>query len=117
MDKEKGHAFDFKIDAENAYGVFEPDYVITLKREIFEVDGVFDTERIKVGVDVPMNDQDGNPLTGRVTAINDDGVMMDFNHPLADHALHFVGTILDVREATEEELDHGHVHGPGGHHH
>jgi FKBP-type peptidyl-prolyl cis-trans isomerase SlyD len=42
---------------------------------------------------------------------------MDFNHPLAGEALSFSGVVIDVREATEEELDHGHVHGPGGHHH
>ena len=42
---------------------------------------------------------------------------MDFNHPLADHTLHFVGEVLSIRDASDEELDHGHVHGPGGHHH
>jgi FKBP-type peptidyl-prolyl cis-trans isomerase SlyD len=42
---------------------------------------------------------------------------MDFNHPLAGYDLHFIGEVLDVREASAEEIDHGHVHGPGGHHH
>jgi FKBP-type peptidyl-prolyl cis-trans isomerase SlyD len=42
---------------------------------------------------------------------------MDFNHELAGKNLHFTGTIVEVREASEEELAHGHVHGPGGHHH
>jgi FKBP-type peptidyl-prolyl cis-trans isomerase SlyD len=42
---------------------------------------------------------------------------MDFNHPLAGKELHFEGEVLDVRSASQEELDHGHVHGPGGHHH
>jgi FKBP-type peptidyl-prolyl cis-trans isomerase SlyD len=115
--KEKGNTFDFTIKPEDGYGIFEQEYVIPVPRHVFEVDGVFDTDRIKVGADVPMNDQDGNQLMGRVVEINDTGVIMDFNHPLASHTLHFVGSVLDVREATEEELDHGHVHGPGGHHH
>jgi len=42
---------------------------------------------------------------------------MDFNHPLAGTDLHFIGEILDIRQATADELAHGHVHGPGGHHH
>jgi len=54
---------------------------------------------------------------GRVLSINDKEVEMDFNHPLAGHDLHFIGEVLDVREATQEELEHRHVHGPGGHHH
>jgi FKBP-type peptidyl-prolyl cis-trans isomerase SlyD len=42
---------------------------------------------------------------------------MDFNHPLADQELHFSGKIISVRDASPEEMDHGHVHGEGGHHH
>jgi FKBP-type peptidyl-prolyl cis-trans isomerase SlyD len=64
-----------------------------------------------------MQDQEGNPLDGKVVEIGDENVKMDFNHPLAGEALSFSGVVIDVREATEEELDHGHVHGPGGHHH
>jgi len=52
-----------------------------------------------------------------VLEIGTETVKMDFNHPLAGEELHFKGEILEVREATAEELDHGHVHGPGGHHH
>jgi FKBP-type peptidyl-prolyl cis-trans isomerase SlyD len=117
MDKEAGHPFDFKINAENAYGLYELEYVININKSVFEVDGVFDEERIKAGEEVPMNDQDGNQLMGKVLSVDATNVSMDFNHPLAGHQLHFVGAVLEVREATEEELDHGHVHGPGGHHH
>jgi FKBP-type peptidyl-prolyl cis-trans isomerase SlyD len=42
---------------------------------------------------------------------------MDFNHPLAGKNLHFIGSVLSIRDASAEELDHGHVHGEGGHHH
>lgn len=115
--KSKGDKFDFRIKAEAAYGNFEKDYVVKVDKQSFIVDGKFDDSRIRVGEDIEMNDQDGNQLVGRVKEITDAHVEMDFNHPLAGMDLHFVGEVLDVRQATEEELAHGHVHGPHGHHH
>lgn len=116
-DKQKGDKFDFNIAADKAYGKYEKEYVIKLDRSIFMIDGKFDTERVKVGADIEMNDAEGNPLVGKVVTVNDTTVEMDFNHPLAGFDLHFIGEILDVRAASAEELDHGHVHGPHGHHH
>lgn len=115
--KSKGDKFDFKISAKNGYGDFEKDYVVSIDKAAFFVDGKFDDSRVKVGHDLEMSDADGNPLMGRVISITDAAVEMDFNHPLAGYELHFIGEVLDVRDATPEELDHGHVHGPGGHHH
>lgn len=115
--KKQGDKFDFKIQAVNAYGPFEKDYVVQIDKGAFEIEGKFDDTRVKIGYDIDMSDADGNPLTGKVLTITDTYVEMDFNHPLAGHELHFQGEVLDVREATEEELEHGHVHGPGGHHH
>ncbi|MGZ3884036.1 MAG: FKBP-type peptidyl-prolyl cis-trans isomerase [Bacteroidia bacterium] len=116
-EKSKGDKFDFRVKADKGYGLVEKDYIVNVNREAFVVDGKFDDERIKVGEDIQMHDQDGNQLIGRVMEITGDHVTMDFNHPLAGFDLHFVGEVLDVREATAEELEHGHVHGPGGHHH
>ncbi|MGE0566387.1 MAG: peptidylprolyl isomerase [Bacteroidia bacterium] len=115
--KEKGDKFDFHIKADNAYGKVEQDYIINIQREAFIVDGNFDDKRVKEGNDIEMHDADGNRLIGKVLSVEEKHVRMDFNHPLAGQDLHFVGEILEVREATSEELDHGHVHGPGGHHH
>lgn len=115
--KAVGDKFDFRIEAAKGYGVSEKDYVVKVNKEAFIVDGKFDDERVKVGEDIAMHDQDGNQLMGRVIEIAVEHVTMDFNHPLADHDLHFVGEVLEVRDATAEELDHGHVHGPHGHHH
>jgi FKBP-type peptidyl-prolyl cis-trans isomerase SlyD len=115
--KQKGDKFDFRIVSKNGYGDYEKDYVVQIDRASFEIDGKFDDVRVKVGNDVEMSDSEGNPLIGRVKAITDKSVEMDFNHPLAGYDLHFIGEVLDIREATAEELEHGHVHGPGGHHH
>ena len=115
--KQKGDRFDFRISAKNGYGEYEKDYVVKIDRKAFEIDGKFDDARVKVGSELEMSDADGNPLMGKVLNISDAAVEMDFNHPLAGYDLHFIGEVLDVREATAEELDHGHIHGPGGHHH
>jgi FKBP-type peptidyl-prolyl cis-trans isomerase SlyD len=72
---------------------------------------------VKVGNMLPMVDQDGNRMQGLVIDINDDFVTMDFNHPLADKDLHFVGKVLNIRNASADEIAHGHVHGEGGIHH
>ncbi len=115
--KSKGDKFDFRITAEKGYGLVEKDYIVKVNKESFIVDGKFDDERVKLGADIAMHDQDGNQLIGKVLEISDEAVTMDFNHPLAGHDLHFVGEVLEVRDATTEELDHGHVHGEHGHHH
>ncbi len=115
--KKAGDPFDFKITADKGYGKAEDDYIVNISREAFMVEGEFDSARVKVGSELEMNDAEGNVLVGVVTAVETEHVTMDFNHPLAGHDLHFVGKVIEVRPATPEELDHGHVHGPGGHHH
>jgi FKBP-type peptidyl-prolyl cis-trans isomerase SlyD len=52
-----------------------------------------------------------------VAAVEEDTVTVDGNHPLAGEQLNFTVEVMEVRDASEEELDHGHVHGPGGHDH
>jgi FKBP-type peptidyl-prolyl cis-trans isomerase SlyD len=64
-----------------------------------------------------MRDSNGNHVHGTVMKVEFNRVQMDFNHPLAGYDLYFEGEILEIRPATPEEIDHGHVHGPGGHHH
>ena len=57
------------------------------------------------------------PVVVEVTAVEGDVVTVDANHPLADIKLAFSGEVKEIRDASAEELEHGHVHGPGGHHH
>lgn len=115
--KNTGDKFDFKISAPNAYGLHDKEYVVNIPKEAFHVEGKFDDERVVAGAELPMLDADGNQMYGLVLEVADTHVIMDFNHPLAGHDLHFVGEVMEVRDANEEEIAHGHVHGPGGHHH
>lgn len=116
--KIKGDKFDFKVAYERGYGQIHLDHIVNVPIEAFkDEDGNMDEEMVVVGNMLPMHDHEGNRMQGLVVEITDTYVKMDFNHPLAGKNLHFTGEVLEVRPATLEELSHGHVHGPGGHHH
>jgi FKBP-type peptidyl-prolyl cis-trans isomerase SlyD len=102
------------LKSEEAYGLSSDEAVVDVPKEVFMVDGKFDSEMVKEGNAIPMMDGDGNRLNGIVVNVTDNAVKMDFNHPLADEDLFFAGKVVDVREATEEELSHGHIHQSGG---
>lgn len=97
-------SFDFTLAPADAYGEFNEEHVLELPKNIFEVEGKFDSEMIKEGETVPMMDSEGNRLMGSVLEVKDDVVVMDFNHPLAGETLNFSGKVLDVHEATAEEI-------------
>ncbi len=99
-----GEAFDVKVSAEEGFGMHDPEQVAHLEKEMFEIDGKFDAERIKKGEYVPMMTQDGYRINGKVIDVTANEVIMDFNHPLAGKDIRFVGTIKTVRDATQEEL-------------
>jgi FKBP-type peptidyl-prolyl cis-trans isomerase SlyD len=116
--KVAGDTFDFKIEAANAYGNHDSQHIAMIPTNIFhDEDGKFDDVMFQVGSVIPMSDSDGNHLRGTIMEVTEENVKMDFNHPLAGTDLHFTGEILDVREATEDEIAHGHVHGEHGHQH
>lgn len=118
LGKSKGDSFDFAIVANNAYGEHNNDEIVMIPSNVFhDEQGNFDQEMFSVGKIIPMSDSEGHQLRGIIMEVSDDVVKMDFNHPLAGTDLHFEGEILEVREATEEEIAHGHVHGPDGHNH
>ena len=112
-----GDKFSFSIKSEDGYGEYDEEAIVELPKNIFEFEGKLDENMVKAGNVLPMRDQDGHAMNGTVVEVKSDVVVMNFNHPLAGKDLFFSGTIASVREATEEELDHGHVHGPHGHHH
>lgn len=114
----KGDDFSFKIDAENGYGERDESAIIPIPIDSFKgQDGNIDTEMVKPGNVLPMVDQEGNQIQAIVIEVNEDHVVMDFNHPLAGKDLFFSGSVAEVRDATAEEIEHGHAHGPGGHQH
>ncbi len=99
-----GDKFDITVKAADAFGPVDPDQVAELEKEIFEVDGKFDSEMVKPGAVVPMMTSTGYRVMGKVEAVTDTHVKMDFNHPLAGKDVRFNGRIIAVREATPEEL-------------
>lgn len=109
--------FEFTLTAADAYGDFTEDAIVTLPIDVFMIDGKIDPEMLRIGNVIPMQDNEGHPLEGVVKSFENDKVTMDFNHPMAGKNLHFTGSIVELREATQEEISHGHVHGPHGHHH
>jgi FKBP-type peptidyl-prolyl cis-trans isomerase SlyD len=106
-----GEKFSFSIACDNAYGMPNEKAVIDLPLDAFYVEGKIDEELVQIGNIVPMRDQTGNRLNGKIIGVSENSVKMDFNHPLAGDDLHFQGTIVGVRLATEEEILHGHIHG------
>ena len=72
--------------------------------------------KVQPGMQVRLQTDQG-PIAALVTAVNGDYATVDLNHPLAGMNLHFTVKVVEVRDATAEELEHGHVHGGGGHHH
>jgi FKBP-type peptidyl-prolyl cis-trans isomerase SlyD len=109
----QGDKFDFIIKADNAYGQVNDQAIIDLPKSIFMIEGKLADDLLEVGQVVPMKDQEGNPLYGRILEITEESVKMDFNHPMAGHDLHFSGEVISSREATEQEAQHGHVHKDG----
>ncbi len=114
---EVGNKFEFSIDADNAYGVIDDEAFVRVGMDMFKIDGEMDTEILRIGNVVPLLDSDGNQLAAKIVSIEEETVMLDFNHPLAGHNLHFVGEVVEVREASSEELNHGHAHQEGMHDH
>jgi FKBP-type peptidyl-prolyl cis-trans isomerase SlyD len=107
-----GNPYDFHLAAGDAYGEYDEEAVANLPKAMFQ-----GTDMPEIGSSLPLQDNNGNRFQGQVVSIAEDSVIVDLNHPMAGHDLHFKGNILNVRPATPEELSHGHAHGPDGHHH
>jgi FKBP-type peptidyl-prolyl cis-trans isomerase SlyD len=108
--KQKGDEFAFGIESAEAYGEYNPEAIAPIPKEAFVVDGEVNEDLLQVGRVIPMKDQEGNQLLGTVMEIGEDQVKMNFNHPMAGVDLYFSGQIEEVREATSEEVEHGHAH-------
>ncbi|QZT36983.1 FKBP-type peptidyl-prolyl cis-trans isomerase [Halosquirtibacter xylanolyticus] len=109
---EAGAEFRIQLSIEDAYGDVNEEAVVDLPKSIFEAEGKFDDEKIKVGEMIPMMTSDGRRMTGIVLEVSEETVKMDFNHPLAGEELFFQGKIVSVEEPTVEELQA--VYSPAG---
>ncbi|MVM38029.1 peptidylprolyl isomerase [Spirosoma sp. HMF3257] len=102
----KGAHLQLDVSPEKGYGKRDPQLVEAVPRR------AFGGQELEVGMQFETNE--GQVVT--ITEVGPDTVTVDANHPLADQNLYFDVEVLDVRDATPDELAHGHVHGPGGHH-
>ncbi len=100
----KGDKFEFTIPVAEGYGEYVEEHVLDLPKDMFMVDGRFDSEMISEGKVVPLMDSEGRRLNGTVVEVKDDIVIMDMNHPLAGADLLFTGSVVENRIATPEEV-------------
>lgn len=103
---------NIRLDAVDAYGQYNEQIVQVVGKDNFPEDFV-----LEVGMEYLASNPDGVQMPFTIINVEGEEVTIDFNHPLAGKNLNFDVELLDVRDATAEEIAHGHVHGPGGHHH
>ncbi|HET7300054.1 MAG TPA: peptidylprolyl isomerase [Oleiagrimonas sp.] len=109
--RKEGDTFKVDVEPQEGYGPRHEELIQTVPMSAFQ--GV---PEVKPGMQFQGNGPQGATLV-TVTAVDGDEVRVDGNHPLAGQTLHFDIEVTEVREATEDELTHGHVHGEGGHQH
>lgn len=109
--KTTGDKFDVTIPPAEAYGERREDGVQPIPRTAFG-----EIQEIQPGQQFQMNSENG-PVLITVVDVKDEEVVVDTNHPLAGETLNFEVEVMKVRDASAEEIEHGHVHGEGGHHH
>lgn len=109
--KSAGDELTVTVQPEDGYGVHRADLMQDVPRSAFP-----EPDKLEVGMQFSAQSDRGT-LPVVITHVTEDAVTVDGNHPLAGQVLHFAVNISDVRDASPEELAHGHVHGPGGHHH
>lgn len=106
--KDSGEEVSVTLEPDSAYGQRDDGLVDVLPRDRF------DAEQVQVGMRFHAQTTSGNPIVVTVVDVQEENVTVDGNHPLAGMNLNFDVKVVDVREATEEEMNHGHVHGEGG---
>jgi len=111
MGRSAGERFEVTLDAEHAFGARRPDWVQRVPKKHLHNPG-----RLKPGMETQLNTDQGS-RTVTVVKVGNKVVDVDLNHPLAGETVTFDIEVVDVREATREEITHRHVHGAGGHHH
>lgn len=107
-----GDEKDVVVTPDVGYGEYDPEAVQTLPRDVFPAE-----MELEPGMPIDLYDEDADEeIEAFIAEVDDEGVVVDFNHPLAGETLNFHVKVVGVRPATDEELDHGHVHGNGHDH-
>lgn len=109
--RKKGDKFKISLTPEQGYGEYDQQLKQTVPRSAFPAG-----QQIEEGMQFQVETNDGTELVTAVE-VRADEIVLDGNHPLAGVPLNFEIEIIEIRKATQEELAHGHAHGPGGHHH
>jgi FKBP-type peptidyl-prolyl cis-trans isomerase SlyD len=95
----------------DAYGELDAEAYVEVPRVEFP-----NNIPLEKGIEIQVRDQNGQPMYARIDSFTDESIKLDFNHPLAGKTLNFDVTIVGLRDASAEELSHGHVHGQGHEH-
>lgn len=103
--KETGDEVSVNIGPQDGYGEYDESLIVDVPKEKFQ-----DPDNLQEGMQVQAQSQDGQVQILTVKEIKDETVTLDANHPLAGQNLHFDVKVAEVRDATQEELDHGHAH-------
>lgn len=107
-----GESKKVTVAPEDGYGELDEEAVLEVPRSEFP-----DEVPLENGIELEVTDEDGDMMFATIVEVEEDFVKLDTNHPLAGKTLEFEVTVVDIRTATEEELDHGHVHSGHDHHH
>jgi FKBP-type peptidyl-prolyl cis-trans isomerase SlyD len=112
MGHEPGEKFEVVVPPEQGYGARREGWIERLPKKFFR-----DPDRLRPGMQTMIQQRSGESRVVTVQKIGSSVIDVDLNHPMAGRTLHFALELTDVREASPEELEHGHAHGAGGHHH
>ena len=110
--KSAGDEVEVSVSPAEGYGERNDSMIQSVPRDMFDSE-----QEIQVGMQFHAQSPEGDMIVVTVTDVADDDITVDGNHPLAGVNLNFGVKVVDVREASQEEIEHGHVHGPGGHQH
>ena len=109
--KKVGDSLDLTLEPNDAFGEYDEELVQ------IEPASSFPTDQLEVGMQFEGEDPTGDVVLYTITDVADGKVVVDGNHPWAGERINFKATVTGIRPATKEEINHGHVHGAGGHHH
>ena len=110
--KSAGDELEVSVSPAEGYGEHNETMIQAVPRDMFDSE-----QEIEVGMQFHAQSPEGEMIVVTVTDIEGDDITVDGNHPLAGVNLNFGVKVIDIREASAEEIEHGHVHGPGGHQH